>query len=358
MPDRVAVLVGTQKGAFVFRSDERRETWAIEGPLFRGWKVTAFGRDLAGRFVAATASDVYGAALHRSADLKTWKQIDHGPKLPEGAPGEMKQIWFLGRAGDRLFAGIDDAALFSSADGGDSWRLVDGLTKHPTRAAWFPGAGGMCAHSFLADAANPRRLWCGISAVGVFRSDDGGESWTPKNSGVPVIIEDKTWKDIGYCVHALVHDPSDPSVIWRQDHRGMFRTLDGGESWQAIERGLPSSFGFALARHPKTRSLFSFPLESDEYRIPPGGKLAVYRSRNGGDSWEPRTTGLPGAHAYAGVLRSAMATDDLAPGGVYFGTTSGTVYASRDDGESFVALPGSFPRILTVKAFMDGTSEA
>lgn len=350
---RVALAVGTQKGAFIFRSDERRETWSVKGPLFRGWKVTAFGRDPRGRYVAATASDVYGAALHRSTDLENWKQIEHGPKLPEGAPGELKQIWFVAETGGVLFAGVDDAALFSSADGGDSWRSVEGLSNHPTRAAWFPGAGGLCAHSFLSDAAGGKRLWCGISAVGVFRSDDGGATWTPKNAGVPVIIEDKTWKDIGYCVHAIAHDPADPGVIWRQDHRGMFRTRDGGDSWTRIENGLPSSFGFALARGPRSRSLFSFPLESDEYRLPLEGKLRVFRSRDDGDSWEPVSKGLSTEPTYSSVLRSAMATDELSPGGVYFGTTSGEVFASRDDGDSWAALPGSFPRVLTVKAFTE-----
>jgi photosystem II stability/assembly factor-like uncharacterized protein len=354
MNRRLALAVGTQKGAFVFRTDERREKWTIDGPLFRGWKVTAFGLDGRGRYLAATASDVYGAALHRSSDLKTWKQIDHGPKLPEGAPGELKQIWFVAETKGVLYAGVDDAALFSSADGGDSWRVVNGLSNHPSRPAWFPGAGGMCAHSFLADAATARRLWCGISAVGVFRSDDGGATWTPKNQGVPVIIEDKNWKDIGYCVHAIAHDPANPDVIWRQDHRGMFRTRDGGDSWTRIENGLPSSFGFPLARQARTGSLFSFPLESDEYRLPPEGKLRVFRSRDGGDSWQPLGKGLPTEPAYSGVLRSAMATDDFATGaGVYFGTTSGEIFASRDDGDSWTALPGSFPRILTVRAFTE-----
>ncbi len=350
---RVTLLVGTQKGAFVFRSDDRREKWALEGPVFRGWKVTAAGRGVDGETLVATASDVYGAAIHKSRDLKTFAQVKEGPKLPEGAPGQMKQIWFVARAGERLFAGIDDAALFASADGGDTWKLVEGLTGHESRGAWYPGAGGLCAHSFLSDPKDPKKLWCGISAVGVFRSEDGGDTWTPRNEGVPIIIEDKKWKGIGYCVHAIDNDPAAPGHIWRQDHRGMYRTRDGGDSWQKIEKGLPSSFGFALARNKKTRTLFSVPLESDEYRLPPGGRLTPYRSRNDGDSWEAIGRGLPAGPSFSSVLRSAMTSDDLEPGGVYFGTTSGTVHASRDDGETWTTLPGSFPRILTVRAFVD-----
>jgi photosystem II stability/assembly factor-like uncharacterized protein len=211
----------------------------------------------------------------------------------------------------------------------------------------------LCAHALLGDPRDERRLWCGISAVGVFRSEDGGSSWRAANSGVPVILEDKDHKDIGYCVHALVQDPNDASAIWRQDHRGMFYTGDGGEHWERIENGLPSSFGFPLAIDARGGSLFCVPLESDEYRTPIGGALTVYRSRDRGRSWHPCTRGLPRTDAWAGVLRGALATDSLDPCGVYLGTTSGGVFTSADGGDSFAALPCILPRILSVTTFVE-----
>jgi photosystem II stability/assembly factor-like uncharacterized protein len=350
---KVALLVGTVKGGFLFRSDAKRSRWSVEGPLFRGWKVTAAGRDLEEGYLLATASDVYGVAVQRSRDLREWRQVERGPRYKEESGFKMNQIWTFGQADDRLFAGVDEAGLFESADGGESWSLVEGLSGHPTRKAWFPGFGGLCAHSILSDPKDPKRLWCGISAVGVFRSEDGGRSWTPKNRGVTQIIEDKAEKEIGFCVHGLVQDPTDASTIWRQDHRGMYRTRDGGDRWEKIEEGLPSGFGFPIALDAKTKSLYCIPLESDEYRMPIGGMLRVYRSRDGGDSWHPLAKGLPQENAYMGVLRSAMCVDGLDPGGVYLGTTSGAVFASADGGDSWTQLPASLPRILAVQAFVE-----
>jgi hypothetical protein len=348
----VTVVVGTSKGGFVYRSKDRRD-WTIEGPLFKGWKVTAVGRDIEGGWLLATASDVYGAAIQRSKDLREWRQVEKGPRYEEASGWKLNQIWTFARAGDRLFAGVDEAGLFDSRDGGESWSLVEGLTSHPTRSRWFPGNGGLCAHAFLSDPKDPDRLWCGISAVGVFRSEDGGGSWTPKNRGVPLILEDAEDKDIGFCVHGLAQDPGDPKRIWRQDHNGVFRTRDGGDSWERIEKGLPSRFGFPIAIDRRTKSLFLAPLEADQYRIPAGGKLRVFRSRDEGDSWEPLGKGLPSEHAYAGVLRSSLVADSLDPCGLYLGTTSGTLHASADGGESWRTLPGLLPRVLTVAVFVE-----
>jgi len=189
-------------------------------------------------------------------------------------------------------------------------------------------------------------MWCGISAVGVFRTDDGGRTWHPKNKGVTVVLEDKIYKDVGYCVHGLAQDPDNPSLIWRQDHRGMYRTRDGGDTWDKIERGLPSGFGFPIALHAKSRTLFALPLESDEFRMPPEGKLRVYRSTNGGDAWQPLIKGLPQGNSYDVVLRHALTVDTFDPAGVYFGTTAGALYASRDGGESWHTLPLVAPRIV------------
>ncbi len=347
----VVAVIGTVKGGFVLRSGPARKTWRIEGPIFKGWKVTAAARDPNGRYLVATASVVYGAAIHLGKDLKKWRQVEDGPRYPDGGDRKLTKIWRITVGSKAIYAGVDEAGLFRSADHGTSWEPMSGLNDHPTRAKWSPGAGGLCAHAVLEDPKNPDRLWCGISAVGVFRSDDGGRTWNSKNDGVPVVIPDKDFKEIGFCVHALVQDPDDAGTIFRQDHAGMFRTRDGGDSWERIEKGLPSRFGFPVVMDPATRALFAFPQESDEYRIACGGRFRVYRSRNGGKSWEPVTRGLPQAHVYAGVLRSAMAVDSLDPCGVYVGSTSGSFHWSADRGNTWKTLPASFPRILCVFAF-------
>jgi photosystem II stability/assembly factor-like uncharacterized protein len=350
---KVRVLVGTEKGAFVFSSDRARRSWQVEGPLFKGWKVTASARSASGRYFLATASQVYGAALHVGEDFKNWSQIEQGPAYPEGGDHKLNQIWTLFQAPDRLYAGVDSAGLFFSRDDGGTWSPVGGLNDHPTRPKWFPGAGGLCAHSILVDPKRPERIWCGISAVGVWRSEDGGKSWQLKNRGVRQVIEDKDNKELGYCVHRLAQDPDHADIIYRQDHTGMYRTHDGGESWEKAQSGLPSWFGFPIAIDPRTKQLFCFPMESDEYRMPVDGKFRVYRSRDGAGSWEALSRGLPSQPSYAGVLRGAMAVDSLDPAGVYFGTTAGGVFASADGGESWQSLPGTLPRVLSVEPYVE-----
>lgn len=343
------VLAGTVKGGFLIRSKPDRSGWSVAGPVFKGWKVTAAERLSDGSTLIATASDVYGPSIHRSQDLEVWQQIENGPRYAEGSGRTLTQIWRIQEAGDVVYAGVDEAGLFTSADGGESWRPVAGLNDHATRSGWFPGAGGLCAHSILVDSRDPRRVWCGISAVGVFRSEDGGVTWESRNAGIPHVIEDEQYEEIGFCVHALVADPDDANRIWRQDHTGMFRTTDGGDTWTRIQEGLPSRFGFPIARD-RQGTLFAVPLESDEYRLPVGGRLRVYASTDDGDSWSERASGLPDDF-HAGVLRSALAVDRADPAGVYFGTTAGTVHTSRDGGASWETIPVTLPRVLTVVAF-------
>lgn len=349
---KVRVFVGTAKGAFVFTSDQNRSNWQIDGPLFKGWKVTAVDRD-ENHWFAGTASFVYGATIQRSKDLENWEQIENGPSYEADSKNKLNEIWKLNTHQGRYLAGVADAGLFESHDQGESWQAIESLNAHETRGGWCPGAGGLCAHSIMVDPTNSDRIWCGISAVGVFRSDDGGKSWQTKNGGVPVILEDENHKDIGFCVHALVADESDYNKIYRQDHRGMFRTADGGDSWTQIENGLPSSFGFPIVMDQKTKTLFSVPLESDEYRLPIDGRLEVFRSSDQGDSWSPASSGLPTKNYHGLVLRSAMAADQLDPGGIFFGTAAGDVFYSLDLGESWHSMDVRLPRIQCVAAFVD-----
>ncbi|MPZ16961.1 MAG: exo-alpha-sialidase [Luteitalea sp.] len=348
---QVVLIVGTAKGAFIARSDAARRTWDIEGPIFKGWKVTSTARTPSGRYLFATASDVYGTGIHTGTDLENWRQITAAPAYPEGGDRKLNQIWTFHCGSSRHYAGVDTAGLFTSDDDGETWQPVSGLNDHPSRRGWFPGAGGLCAHVVLLHPKQPERIWCGMSAVGVWRSDDGGSTWAPKNEGVRCLAEDKEFPGIGYCVHGLVRDPDDPNTLFRQDHTGMFRTRDGGDHWERIENGLPSWFGFPIAMDDRTKTIFSFPMESDEYRLPVDGKFRVYRSRNDGDSWEELARGLPD-QSYASVLRGAMAVDGLSPTGVYVGSTAGNVYTSADEGESWQPLPCTLPRILSVKAYV------
>ena len=256
---RIVTIVGTEKGAFVCRSKGDRRDWTIEGPIFKGWRVTATARTPGGRYLVATASHVYGPALHASSDLENWRQVERRPAYAEGSDRKLNQIWTLHCTPERHYAGVDVAGLFTSEDDGESWTPVPGLNDHPTRNAWFPGAGGLCAHAVLVDPHRPERIWCGISAVGVWRSDDGGASWQAKNRGVHCVMEDRDTAEIGYCVHGLAHDPDDAGIIYRQDHTGMYRSRDAGDTWERIENGLPSWFGFPVVIDRRTKTLYAFP---------------------------------------------------------------------------------------------------
>ena len=344
----VTVAIGTVKGAWFATSDDRRE-WELSGPVLKGWEVTTFGSDLAGADLAAAGSSWYGAAIHRSGDRETWEQIVDGPAYPEEMGRSLSKVWTIERAGDALLAGVADAGLFRSDDGGDSWQRVEGLDAHPSRAAWQPGAGGLGCHRVLVDPADPGRWWLGISAVGVLYTEDGGESFELRNKGVTSVAPHDD-HDIGYCVHGLAADPSDPETIWRQDHSGVYRTTDGAMSWERIENGLPARFGFPIVRDPVTGRLAVVPLESDEYRMPVDGTLAVYHSDDGGDSWQAGRRVDGPDRTYHGVLRGALAVDGLEPGGMYVGSTGGEVLWSSDVGETWSTMPWTFPRVLSVRA--------
>jgi len=346
----VRVLVGTIKGAFWLTSQDR-ETWDVKGPFFKGWKVTAGLGMSDGRFLVAVASDVYGPALHVTEDLDSWEQFPEGPSYGNGGDPRMRQIWILRENRGRIFAGVQDAGLFVSDDMAASWSPIDGLNNHPTRANWVPGAGGLCAHALVFHPTNQDRMWCGISAVGVFRTDDGGITWEPKNNDVPIVIADETHKNIGRCVHALAQDPSDPDRLYRQDHMGMYRTNDGGDSWEKNEAGLSSGFGFPIVIDRATATLFAAPQESDECRLPVNGAMEVYRSTDRGDTWHSASDGLPHRDSFGTVLRGAMDVDNLDQGGVYFGTTAGEIHLTRDLGKNWQSIPVTLPRVLHVSAW-------
>ncbi|HLQ60298.1 MAG TPA: hypothetical protein VK131_00370 [Candidatus Acidoferrales bacterium] len=351
----VMVMAGTQKGVFILESGNRK-SWKVRGPYLKGWAAYALAADTRGSkpvLWAGLSSDVYGAHLQRSDDAgQTWTPVAENPAFPEGSERKLRRIWSLRPQGQQgLLCGVAEAALFES-DGTDGWRLNQGLEGHPTRPGWLPGAGGLCLHTILPDPKDPKRLFIGISAVGVFRSDDGGRSWQVKNEGVtPVPFqEEPKYSEINRCVHKLVQDPKDPKRLYQQNHLGVFRSADGGDSWERIENGLRSpSFGFPMVVHPHDpRTLYVVPQESDEFRMFVGGRLTVYRSRDRGDSWQPLTRGLEKEN-YSGALRDAMAVDHADPAGVYVGTSSGQIFASADEGESWGQLPGVFPRVLKLE---------
>jgi hypothetical protein len=372
----VVVIAGTDKGGMLLRADDARERWEL-GPLeFRGWRVTAAARDPGGRTYLGVALESFGNAILASDDLERWEQLEAVPRYASGDRGNadhnrtiassvprglgdheprlVDQIWKLHAAGDALYAGVSEAGLFRSDDRGKSWQPVLGLNEHESRPSWSPGFGGLCLHAILGDARDPDRLWVGISAAGVFRSDDGGRTWTRRCDGVP------PGEQGAFCIHGLAHDPDDADRIYAQFHDGMFRSLDGGDRWERIENGLPlgelfhggrSAFGFAVDMDPASGSVYAFPLAGDDFRYAPEGRVRVYRTRDGGESWEALDRGLPGEPRYTSVLRGAMAVDGLDPCGVYLGTTSGHLFASRDRGESWIELPCTLPKILCVEAF-------
>jgi photosystem II stability/assembly factor-like uncharacterized protein len=339
----VRMLVGTEKGGYVLEGSER--SWEVKGPLFPGWKVTAFGQTPDGTHLAAVGSNWFGIGIHRSRDLETWEQTDAPPAWPEETERKMEQVWTFHTADEKVWAGVAHAGLFTSDDHGVTWEPVDGLNEHRTRGDWQPGLGGLCAHRIMVDGAT---RWVAISAVGVLRSDDGGVSWKLKNDGVTPagIPEDAPRPEVGYCVHCIAHDQADRMKIWRQDHTGVYRSTDGGDNWERIENGLPAAFGFVMWRDDDSRRLFTIPLEADSNRVPVGGRLRVYSSDDEGDSWHVAGTGWSDSPQFTGVLRGAFDGDNR--GTFCFGTTGGKLWLTGDNGETWQELAPSFPRIGTV----------
>jgi photosystem II stability/assembly factor-like uncharacterized protein len=388
----VRVLVGTRKGAFVLTSDGKREKWKVDGPHFAGWEVYHMKASPVdpNRIYASQTSGWFGQVIQRSDDGgKTW----HQPGTPAGEPTttpdgmpmgesnkfvydtsaetgkpltthqwydgtqhpwEFKRVWHLEPSltdPNTAYAGVEDAALFRTTDGGKSWHELAGLRGHGTGAKWQPGAGGMCLHTILFDPTNSQRIYVAISAAGAFRTDDGGATWKPINRGLKSPYLPEPTPEIGFCVHRLALHPSRPEVVFMQLHQGggVFRTDNAGDQWLEVNGNLPTDFGFPIDVHahdPET--VYAVPMDPN-VRIPPEGKLRVYRSRTGGNDWEPLSNGLPQENCYVNVLRDSMAVDALDPCGVYFGTTGGQVYASSSGGDSWSPIVRDLPAVLSVE---------
>ena len=387
----VRVLVGTRKGAFVLTADGTRKQWDISGPFFGGWEIyhvkgSPVDPD---RLFASQTSDWFGQIIQRSDDGgKTWEPPG-GEKMPDPYsppaglsnkfvydtspesgkpltthqwydgtqhPWEFKRVWHLEPSltdQNVVYAGVEDAGLFRSTDGGQTWQELSGL-REAKGHLWQPGAGGMCLHTILLDPAHPERIFTAISAAGVFRSDDGGKKWKPINRGLksPMELPDPD-AEVGHCVHRITNHPSRPNVLFMQKHWDVMRSDNAGESWYEISGNLPTDFGFPIAVHAhEPETIYVVPIKSDSEHYPPDGKLRVYCSRTGGNEWEALTKGLPQRDCFVNVLRDAMAVDTLEPCGLYFGTTGGQVYASADSGESWAPIVRDLPAVLSVEVQM------
>jgi hypothetical protein len=360
----VLLLVGTMKGAFLLRSNGARQRWEVGGPYFPGHSVYAMAYDDRGgrpRLWAGTNSTHWGGVLRSSEDFgRTWTNPESANvKFPAETGASLKQIWKIrpGRHDEPnvLYAGVEPAALFVSRDGGETWTMNQGLYDHPHRAQWQPGGGGLCLHTILPDPANRQRLTIAISTGGVYRTDDGGRTWEARNRGVRAEFLPDKHPEFGQCVHKVVSHPSRPERLFLQNHWGLYRSDDGGDSWQDIARGVPSDFGFCMTMHPHDpETVYILPLESDEFRCTPEGKLRVYRTRNAGGSWEALTRGLPQKDALETVLRDAMAADQMNPAGIYFGTRSGQLFGSANGGGAWTRILGGLPPIVSVEAAVVG----
>jgi len=386
---KVRVLVGTRKGAFILESDGKREQWDVSGPHFAGWEMYHLKGSPAdpNRIYASQTSGWFGQLIQRSDDGgKTWHQPGTPPGEPP-APGppkaasnkfvydasaetgkpltthqwydgtqrpwEFKRVWHLEPSltdPDAVYAGVEDAALFRSNDGGENWQELAGLRGHGTGPQWQPGAGGMCLHSIILDPSDPNRIFIAISAAGAFRTDDGGKTWKPINRGLRSQYIPDPNAEIGHCVHHIAMHPSRPGVLFMQKHWDVMRSDNAGDSWQEISGNLPTDFGFVIDVHAhEPETIYVVPIKSDSEHFVPEGKLRVFRSRSGGNEWEALTKGLPQRDCYVNVLRDAMAMDSLDKCGVYFGTSGGQVYASADAGDSWAPIVRDLPAVLSVE---------
>ena len=358
---QVLLMAGTSKGVFLFASGAKRDQWERGGPHFAGSPTYALGSANGDgqRLFAGVENPFYGPTLRWSDDLgHSWSDETASTlKFPEGAGVSLKRIWQIvpGIEKGTIYAGVEPSALFVSRDRGASWELVRGLFDHPHREKWVPGNGGQCLHTVLPHPSDPRRITVAMSTGGVYRTDDGGESWRPSNRGVIVDFMPDKFPEFGQCVHKVVRHPARPDTLFLQNHGGLYRSDDAGDSWHDIAKGVPSDFGFCMAIHPHDPEVvYIVPIEKSLFRCTPEGKLRVYRTRNGGKSWEALSKGLPQKDANEMVLRDAMAVDRLDPAGVYFGTRSGKVYASADGGNSWSRVADGLPPVLCVRAVVVG----
>jgi hypothetical protein len=386
---RVRVLVGTRKGAFILESDGKRKKWDVSGPHFAGWEMYHLKGSPAdpNRIYASQTSGWFGQIIQRSDDGgKTWIQPGTPPGEPP-APGppkaasnkfvydssaetgkpltthefydgtqhpwEFKRVWHLEPSltdPNTVYAGVEDAALFRSTDGGENWHELPGLRGHGTGPKWQPGAGGMCLHTIILDPSNPQRIWIAISAAGAFRTDDGGATWKPINRGLKSQYIPEPNAEVGHCVHHVAMNPKRPGVLFMQKHWDVMRSDDAGDNWKEISGNLPTDFGFVIDVHAhEPETIYVVPIKSDGEHFVPDGKLRVYRSRTGGDEWQALRKGLPQRNCYVNVLRDAMAVDSLDQCGVYFGTSGGQVYASADAGDSWAPIVRDLPGVLSVE---------
>jgi photosystem II stability/assembly factor-like uncharacterized protein len=388
---KVRVLVGTHKGAFILNSDGKRDKWDVSGPFFAGWEVYHMKGSPVNpdRIYASQTTGWFGQVVQRSDDGgKTW----HQPGVPDGQPPaagggnppppsnrfvydqsaetgkpltthqwydgtqhpwEFKRVWHFEPSpteANTIYAGIEDAALFRSTDGGENWQELPGLRGHGTGPKWQPGAGGMCLHTVIIDSNNPKRIYIAISAAGAFRTDDGGKTWKPINQGLRSQYIPDPKAEVGHCVHHVAMHKSRPNTLFMQKHWDVMRSDDAGDNWHEVSGNLPTDFGFVIDVHAhEPETVYVVPIKSDSEHFPPDGKLRVYRSRSGGNEWEPLTKGLPQSDCYINVLRDAMAVDSLDSCGVYFGTTGGQVYCSPDAGNTWAPIVHNLPAVLSVE---------
>jgi photosystem II stability/assembly factor-like uncharacterized protein len=363
----VRVLVGTRKGAFVLTSDGKREQWKVEGPHFAGWEIYHFKGSPVdpNRLYVSQGTGWFGQLIQRSNDGgKTFEAV--GNKFVyDGVPGthqwydgtphpwEFKRVWHLEPSltdPDTVYAGVEDAALFRTTDGGQSWHELPGLRGHGSGSRWQPGAGGLCLHTILLDPVDPKRIFIAISAAGAFRTDDGGATWKAINQGLVSKQIPDPKAEVGHCVHRLAMHRSRPSVLFMQKHWDVMRTDTAGDVWREVSGNLPTDFGFAIDVHAhEPETIYVVPIKSDSEHFPLDGQLRVFRSRTGGNEWEPLTKGLPQRDCYVNVLRDAMSIDSLDACGVYFGTTGGQVYASANAGDSWAPIVRDLPAVLSVE---------
>jgi hypothetical protein len=382
---KVRLLVGTKKGGFILTSDGKRDNWKVEGPLFGGWEIYHMkGSPLdPKRIFASQTSGWFGQIIQRSDDGgKTWNPPGSDPKdlvgpegfpkgesnkfVYEGKPGthlwydgtqhpwEFKRVWHLEPSltdPDTIFAGVEDAALFKTTDGGKTWKELASLRTHESGPKWQPGAGGMGLHTIIINPKNPNQMYIAISAAGVFRTDDGGKSWKPVNRGLKSQYMPDPNAEVGFCVHRIAMHPSKPDVLYMQLHWNIMRSDNSADLWSNVSGNLPTDFGFPIDVHAhEPNTIYVVPIKSDSEHYPPDGKLRVYRSRTGGSEWEALTKGLPQQNCYVNILRDAMSVDSLDPCGIYFGTTGGQVYGSANGGDTWTAIVHDLPPVLSVEA--------